>query len=122
LQQALAAATAIQSEEYRANALSALADKLPPELLPQALAAATAIQSEDYRADALSALASCLSQMPAAELFPLWQDTLHQLSLRTRRDLLQDIEALFPVIFALGGEAATAEIACAIQDVARWWK
>ncbi|MBN3952082.1 MAG: hypothetical protein HWQ38_38670 [Nostoc sp. NMS7] len=56
------------------------------------------------------------------ELFPLWQDTLHELSLRTRPNLLGDIEALILVIFALSGEAATAEIARAIVDVARWWK
>ncbi|MGF1991785.1 MAG: NB-ARC domain-containing protein [Nostoc sp. ZfuVER08] len=122
LPEALAAARAIQSEDYRAYALSALADKLPPELLPEALAAARAIQYDYSRANALSALASGLSQMPAAELFSLWQDTLHELSLRTRPNLLQDIKALFPVIFALGGEAATAELAHAIVDVARWWK
>ncbi|MEH1772163.1 MAG: hypothetical protein V7L24_04385 [Nostoc sp.] len=102
--------------------MSALAKKLPPELLPEALAAARAIQDKDYRANVLSALASGLSQMPTAELFSLWQDTLHELSLRTRSNLLRDIKALFPVIFALSGEAATAEIACAIFDVARWWK
>ncbi len=122
LQKAFAAARAIQDEDYRANALSALAEKLPPELLPEALAAARAIQSEDSRAYALSALADSLSQMPSTELFPLWQGTLHELSLRTRRDLLQDIKALFPVIFALGGEAATVELVRAIQDVGRWWK
>ena len=90
--------------------------------MQQALAAATAIQDERYRAYALSALADSLSQMPTAELFPLWQDTLHELSLRTRRNLLQDIKVLFPVIFALGGETATAELARAIVDVGRWWR
>ena len=90
--------------------------------MPEALAAARAIQSEDYRAKALSALANSLSQMPAAELFSFWQDTLYKLSLRTRPNLLQDIKALFPVIFALGGKAATVEIARAIVDVGRWWK
>ncbi|MFN6485299.1 hypothetical protein [Nostoc sp. DedQUE02] len=122
LPQALEAALAIQDERFRAQALSALADKLPDVLLPQALEAALAIQSERFRAQALSALASGLSQMPNAKLFPLWQNTLHELSVRTRPNLLQDIKALFPVIFALGGEAATAEVARAIVDVARWWK
>jgi hypothetical protein len=60
LQKALTAARAIQHEYYRANALSALAEKLPPELLPEALAAARAIQDERYRADALRALADKL--------------------------------------------------------------
>ncbi|MEH2148399.1 NB-ARC domain-containing protein, partial [Nostoc sp.] len=58
-QKALAAARAIQSESNRANALSALADKLP-DILPEALVAARAIQSEHYRAYALSALADKL--------------------------------------------------------------
>ncbi|MEH2393184.1 MAG: NB-ARC domain-containing protein [Nostoc sp.] len=121
LPEALEAAKAIPDEILRVNALRALADKLP-EVLPEALAAARAIQDELNRADALSALAESLSQMPSTELFPLWQDTLHELSLRTRPDLLQDIKALFPVIFALGGETATVEIARAIEDVGRWWK
>ncbi|MEH2008578.1 NB-ARC domain-containing protein, partial [Nostoc sp.] len=46
LQKALAAARAIQDENSRAYALSALAQNLPPELLPEALAAARAIQDE----------------------------------------------------------------------------
>ncbi|MEH1913458.1 hypothetical protein, partial [Nostoc sp.] len=121
LPEALAAARAIQDEYSRALALRALAEKLP-ELLPEALAAARAIQDEYSRALALRALAFGLSQIPSTELFPLWQDTLHELSLRTRPNLLQDIKALFPVIFALGGEAATAEVARAIEDVARWWR
>ncbi|QMS87085.1 hypothetical protein HUN01_05645 [Nostoc edaphicum CCNP1411] len=60
LQKVLAAATEIQDESSRANALSALAEKLPPELLPEALAAAKAIQSEYYCAYFLSTLADKL--------------------------------------------------------------
>ncbi|MEH2091690.1 NB-ARC domain-containing protein [Nostoc sp.] len=112
--------------EEKVNSLTKLVNYLPLNLqelaLQKALAAARAIQSESDRAKALSALADNLSQMQAAKLFSLWKDTLHELSLRTRRNLLQDIKALFPVIFSLGGEAATAEIARAIVDVARWWK
>ncbi|BAY24323.1 regulatory protein [Calothrix sp. NIES-2100] len=122
LPEALAAARAIQDEYFRALALSALADKLPPELLPEALAAVRPIQDEYYRSSALSALALGLSQMLNAKLFPLWQDTLNELSARTRPHLLRDIKALFPVIFALGGKVATAEVARAIMDVGRWWK
>ncbi|MEH2181092.1 NB-ARC domain-containing protein [Nostoc sp.] len=121
LPQALEAAWAIQSEEYRVQALSALANKLP-NVLPQALEVARAIESEEDRAQALSALARSLSQMPLSQLFPLWENTLHQLSLHTRPNLLSDIKALFPVIFALGGEAATAELARAIINVGQWWR
>ncbi|BAY10151.1 NB-ARC domain-containing protein [Calothrix sp. NIES-2098] len=120
--EALIAARLIEPNKYRADALRALAANLPPELLAEALTAARLIKSNKYRADALSALAVGLSQMSSATLFPLWQDTLHQLSLRTRPNLLQSIKALFPVIFALGGEVAMAEVAHAIADVGRWWK
>ncbi|WP_292776903.1 NB-ARC domain-containing protein [Nostoc sp. NMS9] len=121
LPEALTAARAIQDKEDRADALCILTDKLPA-LLPEALAAAKAIQNENYFVSALRALAFGLSQMPSAELFPLWQDILHQLSLSTRLQLLQGIKALFPAIFVLGGQAARTEIARAIQDVARWWR
>ncbi|MEH2153468.1 NB-ARC domain-containing protein, partial [Nostoc sp.] len=46
LQKALAAARIILMEDTRAKALSALADKLPPDLLPEALNVARSIQSE----------------------------------------------------------------------------
>jgi hypothetical protein len=63
-----------------------------------------------------------LAQMPISQLFPLWQNALHTLSLRSRKDVLADIKALVPVIFVLGGEAVMGEVAGAIGDVARWWR
>ena len=60
LKKALAAAREIQDERERAKALSSLAEKLPPELLPEALAAAREIQSESDRANALRSLAEKL--------------------------------------------------------------
>jgi hypothetical protein len=49
-----------QDEWRRADALTALAERLPPELLPEALAAAREIEDEWRRADALTALAERL--------------------------------------------------------------
>ncbi|WP_084226980.1 NB-ARC domain-containing protein [Nostoc sp. KVJ20] len=121
LPQVLEVARAIQDERYRVQALSVLANKLP-DVLPQALEVARTIQDEEDRAQALSALAPSLSQMPLPQLFPLWEDTLHQLSLRTRPNLLSDIKALFPIIFAFDSEAATAELVRAIINVGRWWR
>ncbi|NES07396.1 MAG: hypothetical protein F6K22_34145 [Okeania sp. SIO2F4] len=92
------------------------------ELLPEALVAAQQIQFEEYRAQVLVALADKLSQIRTTQLYPLWQNTLHTLSLRTRPDLLSDITALTPVIFALGGEEAIKKTVIAIQDVSRWWR
>jgi hypothetical protein len=43
---------------------------------------------------------------------------------RTRQDLLSDIRALTPVLIALAGPNAAAElaeVAQAILDVGRWW-
>ncbi|MEI2581278.1 NB-ARC domain-containing protein [Scytonema sp. PRP1] len=121
LPEALAAAKLIQHEDSRARALAALADKLPSDLLPEALAAAKLIQHKYYRTDALAALALPLSKIPTTLLFPAWGQTLHELSLRTRQNLLKDIETLVPVIFTLGGQEAIAEVSCAISNVARWW-
>ncbi|MDJ0773467.1 MAG: effector-associated domain EAD1-containing protein [Mastigocoleus sp. MO_167.B18] len=111
----------IEDEEYRANVLTTLADKLPLELLPEALAAARDIEDKECHANALSTLAHKLSQIQKTELSYLWRDTLHTLSLHTRPELLSDIKALTPVIFALGGEQAVKDTASTIQDVSQWW-
>ncbi len=91
-------------------------------MLPEALQVARSIADETYRTHALTALAVPLSKMPTTELFSLWQDTLHKISQRSRKDLLQDISALVPVLFALSDQLAVAEVATAINDVARWWR
>lgn len=122
LPEALADAKQIQHQMCRALALSALADKLPPELLTEAFAAVKQIQHELNRAEALSAFADKLPQMQKLELFELWRKKLHILSRDTRPNLLSEIEALAPVIFALGGDEAIKDTASAIQDVSRCWK
>ncbi|MDZ8138253.1 MAG: hypothetical protein RM049_23585, partial [Nostoc sp. DedQUE04] len=121
LSEALAAAREIQDEYSRASALSSLAQILPPDLLSEALAVAREIQDERCRADALSSLADKLSQIQKTRLFDRWRDTVHVLSLRTRPNLLSDINALTPVIFTLGGQQAVKDTASAISDVSRWW-
>jgi hypothetical protein len=125
LGQTLAAARKIVYAEHRAKALAALVPHLPPEqqlpVLTKALATVRENGDEDDRANALAALAPRLAELPRSALYPLWDETLPLLARRTRRDLLADLRALVPVIHALGGEAAIAETARAIQDVARWW-
>ncbi len=120
LPQALEAAQAIQHEYYRAKAFMALTDELTPETLPQALETAQATESEYYRAPALTALASHLINVNDSDCFSLWKGSMHFLSYRTRPDLLSDMAALAPVIFALSG-AKPIQVMEAIQDVARWW-
>ncbi len=120
LPEALAAVREIEDELNRAQALSSLADKWP-ELLPEALAVAREIRDKSNRAETLSGLAQKLLQIQKTQLFSLWRDTLHILSLHTRPNLLADINALTPVIFTLGGQEAVKNTASAIQDVSRWW-
>nr|WP_242056970.1 NB-ARC domain-containing protein [Planktothrix sp. FACHB-1355] len=62
LQSALKAAQAIEDERYRADALSAIAPKLPETFLPEALKAAQAFEYERYRAEALIAIAPKLPE------------------------------------------------------------
>ncbi|MFN3763285.1 MAG: hypothetical protein ACK4WK_08815, partial [Anaerolineae bacterium] len=90
-------------------------------VLGEALAAAREIGGEYWRAEALAALAPHLAALPRPALYPLWDETLPALAHRTRRDLLADLRALEPVIFALGGAEAVRETFRAIQDVGRWW-
>jgi len=124
-QEALDAAREIRDKFWSARALAALAPHLPPEQQPQVLAEALAtareIEWESARAEALAALAPRLAELPRPALYPLWDETLPLLARRTRPDLLADLGDLVPVIHALGGEAAIAETARAIQDTARWW-
>ena len=63
LAEALAAAREIQEADARADALRALAERLPAEHLPTALAAAREIQEAYFRADALRALAERLPEV-----------------------------------------------------------
>ncbi len=122
LPQALAAAREIGGESARARALAALALHLAELGYPQeALAAAREIGDADDRARALAALAPHLAALPRPALSPLWDETLPRLARRTRRDVLADLRALAPVLFALGGAEAVQETFRAIQDVGRWW-
>ena len=89
---------------------------LPPEAL-----AAREIQDDWRRAKALTSLADKLSLIQKNQLFSHWRDTLHILSVRTRPNLLIDIEALTPVMFTLGGQQAVKDTVYAIQYVSRWW-
>jgi len=74
-----------------------------------------------FRDRALAELAPKLMEISPHIFRPLWRNTLHILSQRTRKDLLSDLVALVSVILALGGQEALEETDRAIQDVGRWW-
>ena len=151
LQEALAAARAIESELYRAPALVGLAPYLSGSLLQEALAAARAVkemkskaylwpeapqrseplrealakalalEEEWRRTYALTDLVSDIEHLPATTLYPFWCETLRILASRTRHDFLSLIKALFPVITALGGQEALVATAQAIIEVGKWF-
>jgi hypothetical protein len=126
-------ARAISGEAWRDRALAAL-DSAPQA--PQStangpavsdsdlvadLARARVIDREFERAQALAELAPGLAKLAPDLLWPHWQETLHLLAARTRRDLLADLRALQPVIVALGEAGGAADLVRAVEDVGRWW-
>jgi hypothetical protein len=58
---------------------------------------------------------------PAAKLMPLWNETLHALSNLSRRQTLDAVRHLAPVIVALGGSMAVDEIFRAISEIGQWF-
>jgi len=128
LREAMAAAWETQDEYSRAKALAALISHLPEveqiEAMREVLATVWEIREERERGKVLVALASRMAawaQQDKAALYALWRETLPVLATHTRGDLLSDLHALIPAIYALGGEEAIAETFRAIQDVGRWW-
>ncbi len=110
------------NDDDRAKALVGLSMHLPDPLLDEALAIARKIEGDDYRAGALAALTQPLSMhLPPIRLYSLWCETLHVLASRTRKCLLSDLQALSPLVAALGEKDAIVETFRAIQDIGRWW-
>jgi hypothetical protein len=62
-----------------------------------------------------------LAELPSSRLEPLWHETLTTLAVRMRYELVFDLNALMPVVVALGGQEAVTGACHAIQDVRRWW-
>jgi hypothetical protein len=111
----------IKSEALRAEFIAALAPRLPKTLLPNAFKAAQLIQSSNDRTTALAALTTHLAQLSPVQLAPLWQHSVRQFPHKDRKDLLQEIAVLVPIVESLGNQQAVAEVAHAIQCVTRWW-
>lgn len=106
---------------WQAQALSILAPHLPQELLEVAWPLALNIETGGERRRALTALAKELAKLPHNVLYPLWAKGTRRLAIRARGNLLNDVQALAPIILALGGPQATAEVIKTIHDIGRWW-
>jgi len=111
----------IESESERATTLIDLAPYLPSELLAGALSYICAFDNKNTRAHALIMLRSRFMELGHERLVALWEDALPVLSSRTRKDLLDDLQALNPVFQSIGGEETITKACISIQDVGRWW-
>jgi hypothetical protein len=122
---ACGAAANLADPAVRAHALTALAPHMPPaetiSCLQVALEAVLLLEEKAGRADLLARLASLAARLPAVDLHPLWARALTALSVRSRSEALADLRALLPVLLALGGARAAAEVYQAIEEVGRWW-
>jgi hypothetical protein len=126
--EALAVARAFQTQEYRARVLSALAPTLPNELRIEAINEAVhliygLIDHERTRRPELYRKTVFARGKERFDGFQrqLWPETLHALAQHTRRELLDDLTALLPLIEHLGGQAAIEGFFYALRDVTTWW-
>jgi hypothetical protein len=59
---------------------------------------------DQHKIKDIRTLSPFLSQLTHNQLYPLWQESLHVLARRTRKDLFIDLSKLMPVFIKLGGE------------------
>ena len=120
LKAALSIALSFRDECSLVAAVSALAPYMQMDDVARALERARTIEQEPNwrdnlawewkqiapRTSLMASLSRRLVELPRPALYPLWLATLHELSRRTERDLLQDFAALSPIIGQLGGTSA----------------
>ena len=124
LGQALAAARAIDDVDRRAQALASLAGRAAEEqrgsVLDEALAAAQSVSS----ARSALILAKLVKGDPHGKHLS-WRSHYRQLltvfSTHGRASLLADLQALLPMLLAVGGTTTLLETKNATIDVGRWW-
>jgi hypothetical protein len=115
----------IPGSMWYAIALSAMTDLVSEqernELTMESLSVARSLTDSDERTKCLDATISQWFKLPAVTRYSLWKDWLHDLTARTRANLLADISSLMPVVAVYGLESALYEVGSAICDVGRWW-
>lgn len=121
----LATAQTLDHRESQIKVLMALFPHLSKHdqqvVVVQALTAAQTLKSGGSRHQVLA------SQIPQSQIwlgdapYPLWQWTLRCLAKQTRKDLMDDLSALTPIVEELGKAPALECMAQAVQDVTTWW-
>lgn len=114
----------LTTNHWMPAAASVLLDHVPQaDRAGLALDALAAIQHSALSSerDTMSGLAIDAMDAPRAALLEWIQKILRELSHGSRSALLRDLTSLGPVIVALDGGDALAEVARAIRDACRWW-
>ena len=90
--------------------------------MDQALEVVADIPHGNHRSDALTGIVSSISlEQPELVICPLIVTMLVEFSRLSRREFLEGIESLAPVIGNLGGETALIDVFRSVKDVGRWW-
>ena len=124
-QLALQDARAIEKNAVRSRVLGELSlhttGPLKADIVREALGSARRMGLSQPYQMALTNLAPRLAELRPDELYPLWSEVIRDFTLIGRDDALDYVRILLPVIKALGGAEAVAEVVHAIQEVGRWW-
>ncbi|MGW6834576.1 hypothetical protein ACWGCI_14335 [Streptomyces sp. NPDC054949] len=109
----------------RAAAFAALAESAPlalrPDLVSRGLIEAAAVTDPRDRATCLVRLAGAASGLSGYAAEAEWTALMTAGSRRSRRELLEDLGNLAPLIATVGGAAAATEVCRALADVSRLW-
>lgn len=106
---------------WQGEVFAKLAPYLPIDDLMRGWQLSLKIEDDNKRRKALSALSTKLLEYPHNELYPFWNTAMHALALRSRKNLLIDLQSLAGIINSLGGASAIAESIRAIHHTGRWW-
>ncbi len=121
--EALDAALSVEQDDDRAEALLKLAPQLSETHIERLRQQVRHIYSDKVRADFLRDLSvKGLSPHAGPVLRPrFFQDALHTLAERPRRQFVPDLAVLSDALRAIGGAAAKKELALALVDTKRRW-
>jgi len=122
VREALKTAAAMAAPQQRAEAMDALAERLPEseraEALRAGLLAALRITWEPARRRILQELAA---NIPEDRLIPVWIELLHAAAAQPRGGLVAKLAALAPLISKIAGARAADSVFTAIGTIGRWW-
>lgn len=109
----------------RAAAFAALAESaslpLRPDLVAQGLTEAATVTDPDDRATCLVRLAGAAAGLPGYPAEAEGSALMIAGSRRSRRELLEDLGHLAPLVATAGGAAAATEVCRALVDASRLW-